>query len=90
LLDSEIIETMKIILPSQGRETVLFEVDMDVEVGDHTFSVNGFTDNITVSQPSVKTPWITIFMGAVILTAGALYVITLRSRKGGPELFRTN
>ena len=81
LLDSEIIETKEITVPSQGRDRVLFEVDMDVEIGDHIFGVNGFTDNITVSQPSFQTPWLTIFLGVVILTAGGLYVITTRSRK---------
>jgi len=87
LLDSEIIETMEVYIPSQGRDTVLFEVDMDVEIGDHTFSVNGLTDNITVSQPSFQMPWFTIFMGVVILTAGSLYVITLRSRKADRASF---
>ena len=76
-IDSVEVDSKDVFLPGGQSTTVLYDITMDYEVGQHIIVVGHLTETfeIIVESGSTGIPWFSVFAVLVVISAGVYYAI---------------
>jgi methanogen extracellular protein (TIGR04279 family) len=78
LVDSEAIEIKEATVSAHSQATLLFEIEMNYDAGEHEIRIGESSSTINITEPSFRLPWITLLAITIIVTAIVLYVLRER------------